>query len=847
MSHQSPSHFEDGNRDNVEIIPVHGMTCERCVSTVTAALQDVPGVREASVSLEDQSATVAGDGHVTRESLAEAVRGAGFSVTSEPETALTAPVVASIGRSAKPGKSAVEPSEQPATKPATEPSVVRLDIQGMHCAACVARVEQQLSATPHVTQASVSLTPGRAAVRLDAPVDTAALIAAVERAGYRTTSAGAIREAFAPLSQDARRWLLRTLVAGGALACFAIPSLSSAPWLAPAARLLAATCAMAVAGRPFLFGAVSQGLRGGMNMDTLVAASTTVAYTAGAWSTLSSSLPYGMALMDAVMILCFISFGKWLEAKTRQKATQSLQELLHLAPDMATVERPEGQVRTPASSVQPGELIHVGPGEKTPLDGVVASGQSAVDESWLTGESLPVRKRKGDSIWAGTLNGNGALTVQVERPASDSWLARIVSQVEETLESKAPIQRIADQAASWFTPAVFTIAAVSAAGWWISNEPAVALQTLVTVLIVACPCALGLATPIAIVVATGTAAREGLLFRVAESLETLGRVRQVVFDKTGTLTEGKLAVQRVVLRNDDPHGEDEDDNMLSHSTDAQQLLRAAAAVLQVSSHPVARAVVEHVQAEAETDWSLPSAEHVEETPGDGVAGTVDGRRILAGNRHWLEEQGVEYPAQAPQPAQVEISVDGRWEGSVLLTDQPRAEAASVVGQLQQMGLQVRLLSGDAEPRVAEIAEKLGIRDYIAAARPDEKLANIDRWRETGPVAMVGDGVNDGPSLTAADVGIAMGQGADISVEAADVVLSHGDLRGLPAAWRLSQRAIQIIRQNLLWAVIYNLMLIPWAAGWLSGWGWPTLPPSAAAAAMALSSVTVVANSLRLRR
>ena len=851
------------------VLPVRGMTCQKCVAAVTGALTAVDGVRTANVSLDAESAVVAADANVTQESLAAAVRDAGFS--TEPHA--PSPLV-SIGRPAArnhanaegpshPGRPGANPEPTDAEKELSVPKgddVIRLDIDGMHCAACVARVEQQLSSVPQVRSAAVSLTPGRAAITLDGDVDSAALIAAVAAAGYEARAAGAMRDAFAPLDADAQRWLFRTAIAGVCLLCFALPAVPGAPWLMPAVRLVAATIAMGVTGRPFLIGAIRQAMHRSVNMDTLVAASTTVAYLAGAWSVIGMlpgplnwlpALSHSMALMDAVMILGFISFGKWLEAKTRTQATRSLQDLLQLAPERAIVLRNRQSVEVLAEAVLPGETIVIGPGEKAPLDGIVSEGQSAVDESWLTGESVPVRKQPGDPIWAGSINGSGGLQVLVERPAGESWVARIVQQVEATLESKAPIQRLADQAASWFTPIVFSIAGISAFGWWLADAPDVALRTLVTVLIVACPCALGLATPIAIVVATATAAKDGLLFRHAESLETLGRVRQFVFDKTGTLTEGKLAVQEIIAN----------DGAMNTS------LPMAAAVLQSSSHPVARAVVSYVLERVpvgpteETNNptpALPAAEQVEETPGDGVVGIVAGHRVMAGNRRWLEEHGVRWPEspgivgasddsrRPDRTGQVEISIDGHWAGGVVLADEPRTEAADVIQQLQGLGIQVRLLSGDAEERVADVAQQVGVSDYVAGARPDDKLNAIRRWQESGLVAMVGDGMNDGPSLSAADVGIAMGKGADISVEAADLVLSHGALHGLPTAWRLSHRTIRIIRQNLLWAVIYNVLLIPWAAGWLAGTGLPPLPPSAAAAAMALSSVTVVANSLRLR-
>ena len=844
------------------------MTCQRCVQTVTAALQETAGVTSVHVSLEAKEAEVSASEDVQRSTLVASIEQAGFTTEPPASTSTTAsPRLAAIGG---PAVSSSPPSENLPSHAPTSPSpssptddndddggvgqapkAIRLDVAGMHCAACVARVEQQLESVPGVARASCTLTPPRAVVYLQADatptVTEAALTDAVAAAGYRASAAKPLRDAFAPMEQSGRQWLLRFVAAAVALAFYflASPTLLG-PATATWAKWAAATVTMFVTGQSFVRGAIQQARRAAMNMDTLVATSTMVAYAAGTWAVMAplwtgapSPIARPMVLMDVVMILCFVSFGKWLEAKSRSRATRTLQSLLALAPNEATVIRDGEAIVVHSESVRPGETVVIAAGQRIPLDATIVEGQSAVDESWLTGESVPVTRKAGDSVYAGSVNGSQVLTVTVDRASQASWVAKIVDQVQQTLETKAPIQRIADQAASWFTPVVFTIAFVSAAGWWLADSPGAAIQVLITVLIVACPCALGLATPIAIVVASSKAAEQGVLFRDAESLEQLGRSDLIIFDKTGTLTEGKLRVVAITPAVD-----------LAPQLSPDDLLALAAGAAQHSTHPVAKAVVAEAQRRS---LARPLVSGAKEHSGDGVECQIQTneneprQRLLVGNRGWLVSRQVELPTPAPPATQLEVALGNVWQGNVELADEPRAEAYDVVQKLKALGVDTLLLSGDATERVALVARDLGFEAYRAGAKPDEKLKAVNDRRASGQrVAMLGDGVNDGPSLSAADVGIAMGCGADISVEAARVVLSRGDLTALPAAFLLSRRTRRIIFENLGWAVIYNLALIPWAAGWLSLWNAPSLPPSAAAAAMALSSVTVVANSLRLR-
>ncbi|MCA9177597.1 MAG: cadmium-translocating P-type ATPase [Planctomycetales bacterium] len=719
------------------------------------------------------------------------------------------------------------------------PGVVRLDIEGMHCAGCVRRVEYELESLEEVDHADCSLTPPRVTVQLKAPFPLTALLEAIERAGFSGSLADRPSEASVQQTERTQRetqqWRLRFVVGLSTLATVLVIGRlmpqdgATTGWL-NYLRIGVATIGQLYVGAPFLQGAWRLLRRFSMNMDTLVAASTTTAWLAGCLHALGGG--GGMMLSDGLMILSFVSLGRWLESLARQRATSSLRGLLSLTPRTALVLRDSNKGETDeidVEQVRPGDRVLVQPGAKVPLDAIIESGRSDLDESFLTGESVPVPRGPGENVLAGAMNGQGVLTAKVLRPAGETRLQAIIEQVQRTLESKPPLQRMADVAASWFTPVVFAIASLTAAAWWISGDAEMAVRSLVSVLIVACPCALGLATPIAVVVSTARAAESGILFKDAAAMERLGQVDAVLLDKTGTLTDGKLHLQ----------------SLQEADASASNALALAASTLRASSHPIAKAVVRAAEQEG---LAIHEVTQLHEQPGSGVSGQWQGQQVLVGSRVWLASLGVAFPSVAPSDAQVEVSLDGRWQGSLTLGDSPRADSQAAVAALQSEQVEVMLLSGDLPRRVERAAATAGIAHVLAGATPEQKLAEVVRRHEAGQVvAMVGDGINDSPALAAADIGIAMGQGADVSIAAAEVVLTHGSLAALPLAIRQSRRTRRIIYENLAWAVAYNLILIPWAAGWLAPWISRSLPPAAAAAAMALSSVSVVLNSLRLRR
>jgi Cu+-exporting ATPase len=566
---------------------------------------------------------------------------------------------------------------------------------------------------------------------------------------------------------------------------------------------------------PFMAGALQQLRHFAANMDTLIALGTTAALGAGIADFLRGT--HSMNFMDGGMILAFVTLGKYLEARAKGHASLAISKLIELAPPVAHVERNLALVDLPLAKVEVGDTIVVRPGDRVPLDAVVTSGASDLDEAWLTGESLPVTKRSGDVIYAGTINGSGSLRARVSRTAGETWLAQTVDLVRRAQESKADVQRLADRVVAWFVPAVLVIAAATFVGWILSSSagwPA-GLSAAVAVLVVACPCALGLATPAAVLVASGRGAEGGILIKNAPALETAARLTAVVLDKTGTITLGQPRVVEV---------------QPSAGITAERLLGVAAAAERHSSHPLAQAIVMH--AEQQQAPTITAREMVV-ILGRGISAQSAEGTILVG-------QASDTASLKPGETALDVFLKDQPLGRIVLADTVSATSQAAVAELKQLGLSVTMLSGDRRETAEAIARQVGIDDVIAEVKPDEKLAVIERLQKAGRiVAMVGDGINDAPALAAADLGVAMGRGADVAIESADVVLSRHDLRLVPRTIRLSRATLAIIRQNLVWALVYNVLLIPLAAAGI-------LPPILAAAAMALSSVSVVANSLRLR-
>ncbi len=728
-----------------------------------------------------------------------------------------------------------------------------LPVVGMTCASCVTRIERFLNKADGVGEAVVNLATERATVRYDpAIIDRGRIVAAIEAAGYEVATPRPVDEADATDAEEAaratdRRALLRdALLATGIGLAMMVVALwpGGVPW--PMERvnvwmLAPATVAEFVLGRRFLV-AAAKGLRhGDLTMDTLVSLGTLAAYGYSLAITLAGSAAETY-FDSAAVIIGLVLLGRWLEARAKGQAAGAVKALLKLRPTTARVLRDGREADLPIAEVRVGDLVRVRPGERVPVDGALIEGSSAVDESMLTGESMPVDKRPGDVVTGATMNASGSFVMRAERVGLDTTLAQIARLVERAQGSKAPIQRVVDQVTARFVPLVVLVAAVAFALWMLLGpEPRLpsALTAAVAVLIIACPCAMGLATPTAIMVGTGKGAEAGILVRDGAALEQAQRITAVVLDKTGTITRGQPSVS--ALR---PAAGTTDD----------ELLRLAAAAERGSEHPLAEAIV---RLATERGVEAPVVTGFEAIPGGGVRATVEGRAVLIGSERLLVEGGVEVAALADVARQaaeagetpVLVAADGLAIGLIAIADTLKPASAEAVRRLQAAGLAVWMITGDRAAVANAIGAQVGIgpERILAEVRPEEKAARVADLQAGGAVvAMVGDGINDAPALAQADLGVAIGTGADVAVEASAITLVGDDLRSVPAAIRLSRATMRIIRQNLGWAFGYNLILIPVAAGALfplTGW---LLSPALAAAAMALSSVSVVTNSLRLR-
>jgi len=739
-----------------------------------------------------------------------------------------------------------------------------LAITGMTCASCVANVESALRGVSGVKSADVNLATERASVQLDPTrADLPALVRAVERAGYGALALSSDQKERAIVEdreRAARREQLvslrRRLIVAAVLASLTmivsmadlvIGGIRDAPWRAYLAFVLA-TPVQLWAAAPFYVNAWGAARHRQTNMNTLIVVGTTAAYGI---SVVATFLP--QIFMDAGLephqylyyetasaIVALVLVGRYLEARARAHTSDAIRGLLALGAKSARVRRPGGaEEDVPIDELQVGDVIIVRPGETIATDGLVIAGDSAVDESMLTGESIPVEKSAGDDVAGGTINASGTLRFRATRVGADTALAQIVRLVEEAQGSKAPIQRLVDRIASVFVPVVFAVAAAAAVAWWIYGpEPhfAYAITAFIAVLIIACPCALGLATPTAIMVGTGRGATRGILIKSAQALEMAQKIDVVAFDKTGTLTVGRPEIVDWVTCAD--IGEDE-------------ALRFIASAELRSEHPLAAAVVEHARAKG---LELVEPTTFEAIAGSGVHAVVEGHDIWIGNAALARAHGFAglgdgmlAQHQAEGRTTLVATIDGQPGAVLAAADVPKAAAADAIKEIRALGARTLLISGDTRRTVEAIAKKLGIDDVRAEVWPEAKAQIVAELQEQGHrVAMVGDGVNDAPALARADLGIAIGSGTDVAIAAAEIVLVGGDPRGVPRALRLARRTVAAIRQNLFWAFFYNVALIPLAAGALypfTGW---LLSPVLAAAAMAVSSVTVVSNSLRLR-
>ena len=776
--------------------PVEGMSCASCVRRVERALERAPGVREAEVDLALERARVRlGEGAETR-ALVEAVERAGYRVPRESVT---------------------------------------LVIEGMSCASCVRRVEQALLRVPGVVEAAVNLALGTAEVEvLPGAVEVRDLIAAVERAGYRARPAEHRRAAVddAALRREAAVTLGAVLLTLPLVAQLVAPLLGLPRLLSPWAELLLATPVQFVAGWRFYRGALEALRARTGSMDLLVALGTSAAYLYSLVLVLRlGEAAAGHLYFDgAAVIVTMVRLGKWLEERAKRGAAEAIRRLMELRPERARVRRDGREVEVPVEEVRVGDVVVVLPGERVPVDGEVVAGESEFDESLVTGESMPVRRGPGDRVLAGTVNGPGAVEIRALRVGRETTLARIARIVEQAQAGKAPIQRLVDRIAAVFVPVVIGVAVLTFAGWLAAGGSfEQALVASVSVLVIACPCALGLATPVALVAGTGAAARAGILVRDIEALERAHAVDTVVFDKTGTLTEGRPQLVELV-----PVG-----------TDPDELLRLAASAQLRSEHPLGRAVVEAARAKG---MEPPPPMRFRAVPGRGLEAEVEGREVRIGRMPWATA-GIEVPEDLARRAReleaaartVVWVVDGAVAGLLAFADRPRPDARAAVERLRARGIRVLLMSGDNRETAEAVARELGIDEVLAPVPPEEKAERVALLRREGRVvAMVGDGVNDAPALAVADVGIAMGSGADVALETAGITLMRPRPSLVPAALEIARRTRAKVRQNLFWAFVYNVVGIPVAAA-------GQLNPAFAGTAMALSSVSVVSNALLLRR
>jgi len=804
-------------------LPVEGMTCASCVGRVEAALSKVPGVGSVAVNLATERADILPAGPVDRAALVRAIENAGYDVPA---------------------------------------ATVELAVEGMTCASCVGRVERALKAVPGVSEAAVNLATERATVRGHA--DPAALVAAIDNAGYGAKVIDALAEGGdddAAAKREAERAALKRDLIVAAVLALPVFILEMGSHMVPGMHELImhtigmqwswilqfalTTLVLAIPGRRFYTKGFPALFRLAPDMNSLVAVGTLAAYAYSIVATFAPNLlPAGTANVyyeAAAVIVALILLGRYLEARAKGRTSEAIKRLIGLQARVAHVSRDGRVVDLPIHEVVAGDIVEVRPGERIPVDGELIDGLSYVDESMITGEPIPVEKSAGSPVIGGTINQTGAFTLRATAVGGQTVLAQIIRLVEQAQSSKLPIQAVVDKVTMWFVPAVMAAAALTFIVWLaFGPSPALtfALVNAVAVLIIACPCAMGLATPTSIMVGTGRGAELGILFRKGEALQLLKDAKAVAVDKTGTLTEGRPALT---------------DLELAEGFDRAQVLAYIAAVESRSEHPIARAIVD---AAAQEGVVQPALDDFESVTGMGVRASAGGVRVEVGADRYMRELGLDvgiFAATAERlgkegKSPLYAAIGGRLAAIVAVADPIKPTTPDAIAALHRLGLKVVMITGDNQVTAKAIAARLGIDEVVAEVLPAGKVDALRRLKaEHGRIAFVGDGINDAPALAEADVGLAIGTGTDIAMEAADVVLMSGNLQGVPNAIALSRETLGNIRQNLFWAFAYNTALIPLAAGVLYPSHGLLLSPIFAAGAMALSSVFVVGNALRLRR